>query len=227
MRKNKGQKKTNSQLRVELTKMAARLMYEENVTQYFDAKRMAAKRLLKQGGRGNFWIKDLPSNGEISEALAAMADLHEGDSRMLQLFAMRVVALDLMDSLSLFSPRLIGSVSTGRVRAGSDIDLHLFTDDVKVLEEFIRRLGWCYETSQVAIKNKSSIDVYTHLYIEHYFPVELSVYPLSDLRVRGRSSTDGKPIIRMKSSALQSLISDEHNAHWLHYIETGEIKGLP
>ena len=36
-------------------------------------------------------------------------------------------------ALSEFSPRLIGSVSTGHIRRGSDIDLHVFTDDLDPL----------------------------------------------------------------------------------------------
>jgi len=40
-------------------------------------------------------------------------------------FAMRVIALEAMQALERFSPRLIGSVATGHVRRGSDIDLHV------------------------------------------------------------------------------------------------------
>lgn len=204
--------------------MAARLMYEEGVSQYYDAKRIAAKRLFKQGGGGSFWIKDLPSNGEISEALASLADLHEGDTRTTQLFAMRVVALDVMEQLSPFNPRLIGSVSTGRVRSGSDIDLHVFTDSIEELKSHLNDLGWLYETDQVSIQKQGRFEEFTHIYIENHFPVELSVYPTKDLRIQGRSSTDGKPIVRMKQSALQALIVKEHNDYWLDYLETGELK---
>jgi hypothetical protein len=36
-----------------------------------------------------------------------------------------------MRLLCRFRPRLIGSVMTGHVRKGSDIDLHLFSDSVE------------------------------------------------------------------------------------------------
>lgn len=229
MRKSKGQKKakTNSQLRVQITKIAAKLMYEEGVSQYYDAKRIAAKRMFTQGGGKKFWIKDLPSNGEISEALASIADLHEGESRVAQLFAMRVVALDIMESLSPFQSRLIGSVSTGRVRAGSDIDLHVFTEDIKSLECHLKEMGWLYETNQVSILKQGKIEEFTHIYIDGYFPIELSVYPSGELRVQGRSSTDGKIINRLKQSALQELIAEEHSEYWLRYLESGDVTGLP
>ena len=53
---------------------AARLMYEEGVKQYFTAKRLAAKRLLgRVGGRRlRYRPMDLPSNGEIRDALLSL-----------------------------------------------------------------------------------------------------------------------------------------------------------
>lgn len=48
MRKNN---KNPSQIRQTLAKEAARLMYENSVSQYFDAKRLAAKRLFGQSGK--------------------------------------------------------------------------------------------------------------------------------------------------------------------------------
>jgi len=227
--KNKLKKKAKKpiELRKRLIKLAARIMYEENVSHYFDAKRTAARRLLKQGGGGSFRVIDLPSNGEIAEELAKMADLYEGDEKVDRLFAMRIIALDVMEKLTPFSPRLIGSVSTGRVRSGSDIDIHVFTDNFEQLIENINQLNWQFEIGEVAIKKQGVIEQFSHIYIHYHFPIELSVYPSQEIRVRGRSSTDLKPIVRMKPSALQELIYTEHSASWQRYLETGEIVGLP
>jgi len=46
-------------------------------------------------------------------------------------------ALRLMRLLSRFRPRLIGSVMTGHVRAGSDIDLHLFSDSIDAITDVL------------------------------------------------------------------------------------------
>ena len=218
--------KKSHQIRQQIIKTAAKLMYEEGVSQYFDAKRIAARRLFKQGGGGSFRVIDLPSNGEIANALAELAQLKEGDARTARLFAMRIVALDIMENLSNFNPRLIGSVSTGRIRASSDIDIHVFTDCFEILEEELRRIGWHYETKQVLVQKNGRVEEYTHVFIDSAFPVELSVYPSNDLRVRGRSSTDGKRIISMKAQVLQALTSDEHNEAWVNYLQTGEIAGI-
>ena len=46
---------------------------------------------------------------------------------------------------------------------------------------------------------------YTHIYLQADFPVELSVYPRAELRVVSRSSTDGKPIKRLKLAEVEGL----------------------
>lgn len=108
-------------LRARIAAEAARLMYEEGVKQYFTAKRMAAKRMLGRvaGQKLRYRPSDLPSNGEIRDALLELASLAEGSRRLRRLFAMRVIALEAIRALLPFEPRLIGSVSTGHIRRGS------------------------------------------------------------------------------------------------------------
>lgn len=204
MRKNTS--RTHNQIRQTLAKEAARLMYEEGVSQYFDAKRMAAKRLFGQSGKKGMQYrpKDLPSNGEISIEMAKLVELLE-DDREERLSAMRATALTLMKALEPFHPRLIGSVSTGRVRKGSDIDLHVFTDDIEELEQHLQHLQWQFDKKQVVIRHGKEFVEYTHIYVEADFPVELSVYPLKELRVSGRSSTDLKLIKRLKIVDVERL----------------------
>ena len=207
MRKNtKGNNQAHNQIRQQLAKEAARLMYEEAVSQYFDAKRMAAKRLFGQSGKKGMQYrpKDLPSNGEISIEIAKLVELLEDDREEI-LSAMRATALILMKTLEPFHPRLIGSVSTGRVRKGSDIDLHIFTDDIEELEQHLNNLQWQFDKKQVVIQHGKEFVEYTHIYVEADFPVELSVYPLQELRVTGRSSTDLKPIKRLKIADVERL----------------------
>lgn len=207
---------------------AARLMYEEGVKQYFTAKRIAAKRLLGrvEGRRLRHRPRDLPSNGEIREALLAIADLAEGVGRERRLFAMRAVALRAMRALEGFDPRLIGSVSTGHVRRGSDIDLHVFTDDEDELTARVRDLGWRWETERVTILKGGEVRGFTHVHVADLFDVELTVYERRELRFRPRSSTDGKPIVRVKADALEALIAAEHPREWGRYLSDGALPDL-
>src|SRR5262249_7619664 len=162
--------------------------------QYFTAKRLAAKRLLGQASAKTIRYRpqDLPSNGEIKRALLELVSEIEGDGRTQRLFAMRIVALEAMEALAPFTPRLIGSVATGHVRSGSDVDLHVFAWHAAEVEAHVRALGWTYETQHVNIIKHGRVMEFTHLHIADVFPIELTVYAPNELRNRPRSSTDGK-----------------------------------
>jgi len=215
-------------LRAQIAAEAARLMYEEDVKQYFTAKRMAAKRLLGRSGGKQLRHRpqDLPSNGEIRDALLQLAELAEGERRTRRLFAMRVVALEAMRALAPFEPRLIGSVSTGHIRRGSDIDLSVFTDDEDALEEHVRKLGWTFERERVTILKFGQIREYLHLHVADVFPIELTVYALRELRFRPRSSTDGKPIRRIRIAGLEAMLMQEHPDAWAEFLADGTIQHL-
>lgn len=215
-------------LRAQIALEAARLMYEEDVKQYFTAKRMAAKRMLGRvgGKRLRYRPQDLPSNGEIRDALLMLAELAEGDRRTRRLFAMRIVALEAMRALASFEPRLIGSVSTGHIRRGSDIDVSVFTDSEESLELHLRKLGWTFETERVSILKFGQIREYLHIHVADVFPIELTVYALRELRFRPKSSTDGKPIRRMKIAALEATLMQEHPEAWGEYLADGTIMHL-
>src|SRR5262245_17520091 len=98
----------NDKLRQAIALEAARLMYERTESEYFTAKRKAAKRLCRQSCKP----EDLPSNAEIRELIQVFARLHEGEKRTENLRDMRLHALGLMRQLRQFRPRLIGSVMT-------------------------------------------------------------------------------------------------------------------
>src|SRR5438132_14249483 len=127
----------NAKLRQAIALEAARLMYQRTESEYYTAKRKAAKRLCRQSVKP----EDLPSNAEIREQIQVFARIHEGDKRTANLREMRLDALRLMRLLRAFRPRLIGSVMTGHVRKGSDIDLHVFTDAVGLLTDVLQREG--------------------------------------------------------------------------------------
>jgi len=139
---------------------------------------------------------------------------------------MRVVALRAMRALEPFEPRLIGSVSTGHIRRGSDIDLHVFTDDEDALMEHLKALGWRWETERVSIMKGGAMRDFLHVHVQDAFELELTVYPRRDLRFRPRSSTDGKPIVRVKAHALEALIAEEHGPDWQRYLTDGSLPEL-
>ncbi len=214
-----------ARIRARIAEEAARLMYREGVSQYLDAKQIAARRLLGREARGaHHRPGSLPTNGEIREALLRLVALSEGKQRDRRLFAMRIVALTWMHQLQPWHPRLIGSVWSGHARRGSDIDLHVFAEQLGALEHDLRGSGWRFTSEEVLIRMGDVFRTYRHLHgHSHGFPVELSVYPPSDRRVVTRSSTDGRAIDRVSAARLARRIAEEHPEGWQRWREAGGL----
>src|SRR5208282_470318 len=147
-------------------------MYERLESEYFTAKRKAAKRLCRRGIKPG----DLPSNAEIRDQIQVFARIHEGDRRTENLRDMRLEALRLMRLLRAFRPRLIGSVMTGHVRKGSDIDIHVFTDAAGLLTDTLLREGFQFDVERKQIVKFQETRVFTHVHIHDRFNFELTVY---------------------------------------------------
>src|SRR3954464_7516346 len=164
---------SDGRLRQAIACEAARLMYGRVESEYFTAKRKAAKRLCRS------WVKpdDLPSNAEIREQVQLFARLHEGDRRTDNLRAMRLEALRLMRVLRPFRPRLIGSVMTGHVRKGSDIDLHVFCDSPALVADLLEQAGLQYDLERKQVVKHGEARVFTHIHVPGPFNFELTVYP--------------------------------------------------
>ncbi len=216
-------------VRLAVAREAARVMYREGVSQYLDAKRIAAKRVLGREARGAlFRPGDLPSNGEIREALLVLVELSEGKDRTRRLFAMRAVALTLLKDLERWNARLIGSVWSGHARRGSDIDVHVF-GDLEDIEQDLSDRGWTSLTESVLIRVPGGFETYHHVHVlDQPFPVELSVYPAIERTRTQRSSVDGKAIDRVSMRRLEARLREEHGDDWATYLADGvlDLDGL-
>jgi hypothetical protein len=53
------------------------------------------------------------------------------------------------------------------------------------------------------------------------FPLELTVYAPNELAQRPRSSTDGKPIVRIRAATLRKLCERDHAELWASYLADG------
>src|SRR3954468_11488347 len=152
---------SNDKLRYAIAVEAARLMYQRTESEYYTAKRKAAKRLC----RGNCKPEDLPSNAEIRDLIQTFARLHEGDRRTAHLRSMRLDALKLMRLLRQFKPRLIGSVMTGHVRKGSDIDVHVFSDSVTPVVDLLESEGYQFDVERKEVVKHNEARVFTHVHV--------------------------------------------------------------
>jgi predicted HD phosphohydrolase len=195
-----------SKLRRQIAWEAARLMYDRQESEYYRAKMKAARKIC-QG-----WVKpaDLPSNVEIRDELESLARLYEGDSRTDNLLAMRLAALALMRRLAPFRPRLIGSVMTGHVRQGSDVDLHLFSDTTEAITYLLDQDGVDDTVERKSVRKHGEDRVYTHIHIADRFPLELTVYAADQAHYVFKSSITGKAIERASIAELEQLLAREY-----------------
>jgi len=196
----------NDKLRQAIAFEAARLMYERVESEYFTAKRKAAKRLC----RGTIKPQNLPSNAEIREQVQLFARLHEGEKRTQHLKEMRLEALHFMRLLRPFRPRLIGSVMTGHVRKGSDIDLHLFCDNPALITEMLDNEGHQFDLERKRVLKHGEERVFTHIHVFSRYNIELTVYAEDKAHYVFRSSITGKGIERASIAELEELLHREY-----------------
>jgi hypothetical protein len=195
-------------IRREIARRAAALMYARDEHEYFTAKRKAAKQVL-----GLDRARDLPSNREIRDEIQLLAQMLEGESRGRELAAMRIEALRLMRGLEAFRPRLIGSVLTGHVRKGSDIDLHLFTDSLGLLEDALGAMGLEFTVEHKRVLKHNEQRVFTHVHVpgvgeRGQYMAELTVYTADKSNYPFRSSITGKTMERAGIAELEALLRE-------------------
>jgi hypothetical protein len=107
-------------LRREVAREAARLLYTGASEEYMHAKEQAARSL---------GVKIMPSNHEVAVELDLLADEIEGKDRAELIIQMRGLALGMMRVLSDVKPVLRGSVWRGTARKGSDIDIDVYSNE--------------------------------------------------------------------------------------------------
>ena len=197
---------SSSKLRRKIAWEAARLIYQQQVSEYYAAKMKAARRIHKG------WVKprDLPSNAEIRDELQTLARTHEGPARQDPLLAMRLSALNMMHHLKLFQPRLVGSVLTGNIRQDSAIDLHLFCDNLASVSGALDQLDLAYQIERKRIRKADRQRIYTYLHVKADYPLELTVYPSELVKRHFKSSLTGKPMPRVSLAELEQLLNREY-----------------
>jgi hypothetical protein len=197
----------DERLRRQIAFLAAQLMYKRTEYECFTAKRKAARQL---GVEYRYRPGDLPSNREIRDQIQAMARMHEGPKRLEHLRDMRVDALRLMRKLARYRPRLIGSVWTGHVRHGSDIDIHVFSDSVSHVTATLEEYGLDHDVQRKRIVKYGEARVFTHIHVVDRYRYELTLYPEDKLHYVFKSSITGKPSERASIAELEALLRAEH-----------------
>lgn len=192
------------QLRMGVAAEAARIIATEGQHNYHAAKKKAAERI------GVAERLALPSNIEVKEALYRYLDLYGGANHRENLRELRHAALEAMNLLEPFSPRLVGSVLDGTAGEHSRIALHVFAESSEVLLLFLLERGLAFSQEQRQIRWFDG----AHRPLEVIVidvggrSVELSVFEPVHLRQSPPSPIDGKPQHRAPRSELELLLSE-------------------
>jgi hypothetical protein len=202
-RRHSGSASRDEQQRLRIAQEAARMMAEEGVHNFATAKRKAVERLGLAG------LRNLPGNQEIEQALIAHQQLFRAFTQPQRLRRLREVALEAMQRLEAFEPRLVGPVLTGTADEHSPVQLHLFADTPEQLDLFLMDAHIPYEWSERTVRftAEQQEKVPVCRFMAGDVALEMAVFPRDGLRQAPLSPVDGKPMRRLTSQALEELLN--------------------
>ena len=181
---------------------AARLIAEDGLRDYHEAKRKAALRV----GAGD--DATLPRNSEIEDALREHQRLFQSATQPAHLARLRQTALDAMQFLARFEPRLVGPVLEGTADAHSTVPLHLFCDDPREVVALLTDRRIPYEEKTRSLRSDSGReDDYPALLLgADGVPVELTVFAVDDLRQAPLDRVSSRPMRRANRASVAALV---------------------
>lgn len=191
-------------LRERITQEAARIMAEEGVHDFAAAKRKAAARLNQAENR------HLPSNREIESALAEYLRLFHSRELPGSLKRLLEVAVDAMQMLAPFEPRLTGPLLNGVATPYSEVPLQVFPDDPEQIALYLREHGIPFEqyARRVRFGGDRSDTIPVFRFMAGDTALEISVLPPSGLREAPLSPVDARPMKRATLKEVERLVHD-------------------
>ena len=184
---------------------AARLMSEHGIRDFHHAKLKAAKRL------GILDTQALPRNLEIEDALREHQRLFLADSQPQLLKQRREAAVEAMQFLAAFEPRLVGAVLEGTADAHSAVCLHVFSDDPDAVGLYLREHGVPIETQTRRLRNNrdDQPEYPVLLFAADELPFDLTVLPRDALRQAPLDRADDRPMRRASLAQVEILLAED------------------
>jgi hypothetical protein len=180
---------------------AARILVEEQLTDYGLAKRKALERmgLSPRGG--------LPDNALVQAEIIAYQRLFGGAAYVERLQQMRQRAVQAMRFLSEFDPRLSGAVVTGAISQAHHIQLHAFPEQVEAVEIFLADRGLRIEQDErdYRFSDGRVESVPLTRFLAGDMPVDVALFAAGDQRRLPRSPSDGLPAPRLTLAQAEAL----------------------
>lgn len=191
----------HAHMRQRLAQKTAQILLESGTRDFKAAKQKAAQQL------GATETKSLPNNAEIESALIEYQRIFRSTSQPEHLNRMREIAIEAMQFLSDFKPRLVGSVLSGTADEHSVIRLHLFADTVETIGFYLSDNKIPHELSERRLKigNDQFVNLSVYLFMVDEIPVELFIF-LPKQHFIPLSPVDGKPMKRASITDVELLL---------------------
>jgi hypothetical protein len=196
-------KRHSNRMRELIAQEAARIMSNEMLHDYRLAKQKACERLGYDGRAG------LPDNEEIRVALQQYLQLFKSDTQAELLDRLRRTAVEVMEFLQPFQPRLVGPALDGAADSSSPVHLHVFADPIETVLRFLLDKNISYELGNRRFtfgKDRHEDVTVCRFRGGENTMVEMSLFPAIGLREAPRSIVDGKPIVRAAVQEVRALL---------------------
>ena len=194
----------NQQMRIRIAQEAARLMADHGIRDYYSAKHKAAAQL------GVADTRNLPRNDEIEAARIEYQRLFSSRQQVQQLRYLRHTALQAMQLLSTFNPRLVGPVLTGSAGKYDAVTLHLFADTAEEIAFVLMEKEIPFRTDEYHLRlNGTEHSFPGYRFIADETDIELIIFPTSGVRQAPLSPVDGKPMRRASRHKLEQLLKED------------------
>lgn len=183
---------------------AARLM----ATQGLGDTREAARRAAHHLGEGD--ERALPTHAEVIEQLRDYQRLFQADTQPRELRRRREAALEAMEFLSDFEPRLVGRVLDGSADDKTPISLQVFAEDPEAFAIFLANQGWPATgfEARVRVRRDRSESFLGWRLLAGGLPFEIVALPPALLR-QPPFGPDDRPMERATAAALRALLQRE------------------
>lgn len=195
-------KRSSGRQRTLIAQKAAELIVNEGIADYHLAKRKACERL------GLSTKADMPRNLDIEQAVIEHQRLFSGDQQTKELAHLRSVALNIMQLLKDFEPRLVGSVLKGTANSLSVVHLHAFNDDAKSIAITLLNKGVDFQSIDRRLNKDNPKGIPGFQLNQDGVDIEVLVFPHENLRNPPPSPIDGKPMRRARIAEVEALVDE-------------------
>jgi hypothetical protein len=196
-------KALQQELRERLAQESARLMIEHGIADFRLAKRKAAERLAVSA------VGALPSNAQIEACLVERQRIFAPEGFTDWIAHLRRLALELMQQLESFEPRLAGPVLAGTATSTSRIELHVFAGSAEAvafaLEDHGHRLTACQQRFRFG--GGRQVQVPGYRFRLDGAAVLTPVFPEKGIREAPLSSVNQRPMARASRREIEALLA--------------------